>query len=53
LSDDESMILWWGSSVIGIYNPRKVMKYGVLVREVCEALKHYQFAFVMWKNTQL
>lgn len=29
------------------------MKYGVMVRMVCEALKRYQFIFVMWKNTQL
>jgi len=51
--DDESMILWWGSSEIRVFNPRKVMKYGVLIRVMCEALKRYQFIFVMWKNTQL
>lgn len=52
LSHDEFMILWWGSSEIRMYNPRKVMKYGVLVRVVCEALKRYHFIFVMWKNTR-
>jgi hypothetical protein len=50
---DDSMIFWWGSSEIRMYNPKKIVKYDVLVRVVCEALKCYQFMFLMWKNAQL
>jgi hypothetical protein len=34
------MISWWGCLKFRIYNPRKI-KYGVLVRMVCEVVLGY------------
>jgi len=41
LSLDEAMIPWWGCLKFRTYNPRKIAKYGVLVRMVCEAVSGY------------
>ena len=40
LSLDEAMIPWRGCLKFGTYNPGKI-KYGVLVRIVCEAVSGY------------
>ena len=38
LSLDETMIPWRGRLKFRTYNPRKITKYGVLLRMVCEAV---------------
>jgi len=35
------MIPWWGHLKFRTFNPRKITKYGVLVRMVCEAVWGY------------
>jgi hypothetical protein len=35
------MIPWWGCLKFRSYNAGKIMKYGVLVRMVCEAVLGY------------
>jgi len=40
LSLDEAMTPWWGRLKFRTYNPEKI-KYGVLVRMVCEAVLGY------------
>jgi len=41
LSPDEAMIPWLGHLKFRTYNPRKITKYGVLVRMVCETVSGY------------
>ena len=41
LSLDEAMISWQGRLKFRTYNPRKITKYGVLVRMLCEAVSGY------------
>jgi hypothetical protein len=50
LSLDEAMLPHRGSLKYRTYNPRKITKYGVLVRMVC---KLNQVIFVTWKYMQL
>ena len=41
LSLDEAIIPWRGRLAFRTYNPGKKMKYGLLVRMVCEAVSGY------------
>jgi len=41
LSLDEAMITWWGHLKFRTYNPRKITKYGLLVRMECETVLGY------------
>ena len=41
LSLDESIIPWRGRLAFRVYNPGKIIKYGILVRMVCEATSGY------------
>jgi hypothetical protein len=41
LSLDEAMITWRGRLRFRTYNPGKLVKYGILVRMVCEATTGY------------
>jgi hypothetical protein len=41
LSLDKAMISWHGRMKFRTYNPGKIIKYGELVRMVCEAVSSY------------
>ena len=43
ISLDEGMLGWQGRLRFGAYNPRKITKYGILVRMVCESSIGYIF----------
>jgi len=48
LSLDEAMIPWWGHLKFRTYNPRKITKYGLLVRIECEAVLGYMCNMSMY-----
>jgi hypothetical protein len=37
----QNMMPWWGHLKFRMYNPRKITKYGVLLRMVSEAVSGY------------
>ncbi|CAK9809258.1 PiggyBac transposable element-derived protein 4 [Anthophora quadrimaculata] len=51
LSLDEGIIPWRGRLSFRTYNPAKVVKYGILVRTVCEATSGYICNFKVYSGT--
>lgn len=51
LSLDEGIIPWLGTLSLRTYNPAKLVKYGILVRMVCEATSRYICNFKIYSGT--
>ncbi|MGL5707887.1 MAG: transposase [Aeromonas sp.] len=51
ISLDEGMVPWRGRLNFKVYNPSKIVKYGILVRMVCDAVTGYISTFKLYSGT--